>query len=260
MASRRWVTASVNEALSRGLRGEVHRWGASAALAERSPLGNDRGRGPVAQWIRAADFGPSRPMRCGTERGDGSVGHRVICSLRLSGEPQQLGSQLEVQEYAPRRECLAPCPAGCFTNRPLARSRPHVRASVEVSIGCWSMGSLPRRCAAGVARWPTATSAPCAAASRLSASRYSGPRPGSPARVPCSELFAAAEDTATPAICHTIGPVDHVSGRSRAPGLIENRGGTEIARRTKKHESEVDRCNGRAVARHRGWRSPRSWY
>ena len=31
----------------------------------------ERERAPVAQWIRAADFGPSRPMRCGIERGRG---------------------------------------------------------------------------------------------------------------------------------------------------------------------------------------------
>jgi len=32
----------------------------------------ERERAPVAQWIRAADFGLSRPMRCGTERESGS--------------------------------------------------------------------------------------------------------------------------------------------------------------------------------------------
>jgi hypothetical protein len=41
---------------------------------------------PVAQRIRAADFGPSRPMRCAAERQRGSEPGRIICSLdrRLS--------------------------------------------------------------------------------------------------------------------------------------------------------------------------------
>ncbi len=36
---------------------------------------------PVAQWIRAADFGASPPVRCASERGWGSVSDRVICSV-----------------------------------------------------------------------------------------------------------------------------------------------------------------------------------
>jgi len=38
----------------------------------------EREYAPVAQRIRAADFGLSRPMRCGTERGRGSEMRRVF--------------------------------------------------------------------------------------------------------------------------------------------------------------------------------------
>ena len=42
---------------------------------------SEREYAPVAQWIRAADFGPSRPVRCAAERGRRSVKRRVICCL-----------------------------------------------------------------------------------------------------------------------------------------------------------------------------------
>ena len=41
----------------------------------------ERESAPVAQWIRAADFGLSPPMRCSPSVGGGSVERRVICSL-----------------------------------------------------------------------------------------------------------------------------------------------------------------------------------
>ncbi len=59
------------------------RWCGSAVAQCRSsyPLCLSVNHAPVAQRIRAADFGLSRPMRCGTERGRGSGERRVICSV-----------------------------------------------------------------------------------------------------------------------------------------------------------------------------------
>ncbi len=80
------------------------RWCGSAVAQCRSsyPLCLSVNHAPVAQRMRAADFGLSRPMRCGTERGRGSGERRVICCSHRGG--QDSGSRL-----APRQlDCSPP--------------------------------------------------------------------------------------------------------------------------------------------------------
>jgi hypothetical protein len=91
----------------------------------------ERDSAPVAQRIRAADFGPSRTMRCSTERERTSVTRRVIRSLPRPVIDRELPEVMR----SPRGTSSARCLTGWRSIRSTApRSRCVKRSTVRAHL------------------------------------------------------------------------------------------------------------------------------
>jgi hypothetical protein len=171
---------------------KVSRGSARHALAKRCgtmPIGLsalfERELAPVAQWIRAADFGLSRQMRCSTEFGGASVEPRVICSLRAlaarAKSPTGLTGSGAGRGARPANRTALPDLIGPGQNGAIATSRwpqpgPATREPSSAQRSHSSDLSVTQAGRAAPDRSGTAASSRCPRARRCDSARRTGPR------------------------------------------------------------------------------------